>query len=453
MPEILAGSDLNTLIIALAIALSLFVLAGVFYYILRRLAHGAAAKTGTALDNMLLEALEWPVFFALVLAGAYFAIVYLPIEESLDAEIRRGFHVAFVLLAAYSGGALIDAMLRWFKLEITCKTHTALDDYIVAFLRTASPLLLALIAILICLGQYGIETGSISGWLLTHGMRIGIISAVGVAMLLTIDVAGSRAITAIVTRGATAEPEEEVKKRVDTLARVLITAAQIFILTIATFIILTELNIDIAPVLAGAGVVGIAIGFGAQSMVKDMIAGFFVVMENQYRVGDVVKIADISGLVEEINLRRTVLRDLDGVVHVVPNGEVKVASNYTKGLSRVNLDISVSYDTDLDHAIAVINKVCADMTKEPEWCSLIIRTPQTLRVEKLGASGIDLKVTGDTKPMRQWDVTGELRKRIKKAFEQEGIEIPYPHTKVIFGNSPFPQPPAAEKRSGKDGRE
>jgi small-conductance mechanosensitive channel len=169
-------------------------------------------------------------------------------------------------------------------------------------------------------------------------------------------------------------------------------------------------------VLAGAGVVGIALGFGAQSLVKDIIAGLFVIMENQYRVGDVVKVADVAGLVEAINLRRMVLRDLDGVVHVVPNGEIRVASNFTKEWSRVNLNISVAYGTDLDRAIAVINRVCQEMAAEPDWAPIILKTPQVLRVDNLGDSGIELKVLGDTKPMRQWDVMGEIRKRVKKAL-------------------------------------
>jgi small conductance mechanosensitive channel len=178
-----------------------------------------------------------------------------------------------------------------------------------------------------------------------------------------------------------------------------------------------------------------------------VIAGVFIIMENQYRVGDVVKIADISGLVEQINLRRTMLRDLDGIVHVVPNGEIRVASNFTKEWSRVNLNISVSYETDLDRAIAVINRVCQEMAEEPEWAPLIVKTPQVLRVDNLGNSGIELKILGDTKPIRQWDVMGEIRKRVKKAFDEEGIEIPWPHTKVFFGN-PIPPQPEAMKQKG-----
>ena len=204
----------------------------------------------------------------------------------------------------------------------------------------------------------------------------------------------------------------------------------------AAFMVLSELEIEIAPILAGVGVAGLAIGFGAQSLVKDLLAGLFIIMENQYRVGDVVKIADVAGLVEDINLRRTVLRDLDGIVHVVPNGEIRVASNFTKEWSRVNLNVSVAYGEDLDRVIPVINRVGKELAEDPEWAPLILKPPQVLRVDNLGESGVDIKILGDTKPIRQWDVMGELRKRLKKAFDEEGIEIPWPHTKVYFGNLP-----------------
>ncbi|MDO8578526.1 MAG: mechanosensitive ion channel family protein, partial [Dehalococcoidales bacterium] len=152
--------------------------------------------------------------------------------------------------------------------------------------------------------------------------------------------------------------------------------------------------------------------------------------------GDWVKIADVDGTVEEINLRRTILRNLDGVTHVVPNGEIRIASNYTKRWARVNLNISVAYDTDLEKAMAVINQVGKELAEDPAWRSAVISPPKALRVDKLGDSGIDIKIMGETKPARQWDVAGELRLRLKKAFDKEGIEIPWPHTKVYFGNMP-----------------
>jgi small-conductance mechanosensitive channel len=440
-----ASISMRDILYVLAIALPVFVFAGIFYFILRGIARRIAARTTTVLDNMLIESLEWPIFAGIVLSGMYFAVLHLPWKESIHFEIGRAFHTVFILLAAYGGIALLDSLYRWFKLEVASKTQTALDDWIVGALRIITPILIILIAILAVLGLFNVDTGAVKDWLVVHGTRIGLILVLSVAALLILGFTGAKGIRAFVARGATGQPEEEVKKRADTLSRVLITAGQVFIIVIAAFIVLSELGINIGPILAGAGVVGIAIGFGAQSLVKDIIAGVFIIMENQYRVGDVVKIADISGLVEQINLRRTILRDLDGIVHSVPNGEIRVASNFTKEWSRVNLNISVSYGTDLDRAIAVINRVCQEMAKEPEWAPIIIKTPQVLRVDNLGDSGIDLKILGDTKPIRQWDVMGEIRKRVKKTFDEEGIEIPWPHTKVFFGN-PIPAQPEAMER-------
>jgi small-conductance mechanosensitive channel len=218
----------------------------------------------------------------------------------------------------------------------------------------------------------------------------------------------------------------------------------VVIIVIAAFMVLAELNINITPLLAGFGILGVAIGFGAQYLIRDLIGGLFVIMEDQYNIGDVVKISGIAGVVEDINLRRTVLRDLDGIVHFVPNGESGIASNYTREWSRVNLDIEVAYGTDLDHAIAVINHVCTEMAQEPYWKDAIIKTPEVLRVNKLGSSGIEIKIIGDTKPIRQWETMGEIRKRVKKAFDEDGIEIPWPHTKVYFGKE---QPGGGRKRA------
>jgi len=215
-----------------------------------------------------------------------------------------------------------------------------------------------------------------------------------------------------------------------------VSTGAVLIIVAAAFMILAEIGINITPVVAGFGIAGIAIGFGAQSVVKDLIAGLFILLENQYSVGDVVRIADISGLVEEINLRRTILRDLDGVVHVVPNGEIRVASNFTQEWSRVNMNVSVGYGEDLDHVIEVLNRIGKEMAAEPYWGELIIGAPQVLRVDAFEDSGIAIKILGETKPIRQWDVMGELRRRIKKVFDEEGIEIPWPHTKVYFGSPP-----------------
>jgi small-conductance mechanosensitive channel len=161
------------------------------------------------------------------------------------------------------------------------------------------------------------------------------------------------------------------------------------------------------------------------------VSGFFILMENQYGIDDVVTVAGVSGQVQEVNLRRTVLRDLDGTLHSVPNGEIRVASNLTRAWSRVNLNVSVAYGEDLDKVIDVINRVGKALAEDADFAPLIITAPQVLRVDGFGESGVEIKILGDTKPIRQWDVMGELRKRLKKAFDEEGIEIPFPHRVIV----------------------
>ena len=280
------------------------------------------------------------------------------------------------------------------------------------------------------------NTYSVIDWLGTHGIRVLVIVIVAVVLYFLLRHIIPRVVERSMTRQAKRQPKGEVKRRASTLSAALVKTGIIIIAIFAIFTILPEFGVNIAAALTGLGIIGIAVGFGAQSLIRDLVAGIFILLEDQYRVGDVVNVAGIAGLVERIGLRRTILRDLDGVVHSIPNGEIKVASNLTKEYSRVNLNISVGYGEDLDHVIEVTNRVCKEMTEDPKWKADFVSTPKVLRVDNLGDSGIDIKILGDTKTMRQWDVTGELRLRIKKAFDREGIEIPWPHTKVYFGNSP-----------------
>lgn len=281
-----------------------------------------------------------------------------------------------------------------------------------------------------------ITTDKIKQWFVDHGVRIVIILVVGIALWFILRQTLPPLMARTVGRPQKGESREGVRKRATTLQGVFMGLGRIIIILLVVFMILSELTVPIGPILAGFGVVGIAVGFGAQYLIRDVIAGIFILMENQYRVGDFAKIADVSGVVEEINLRKTVLRDLDGIVHHVPNGEIRVASNYSRHFSRVNMNISVSYDTDLDFAIKVINRVCQEMASEDKWGKVLRTVPQVVRVDNLGDSGIDIKILGDVKPLEQWNVMGELRLRLKNEFDKEGIEIPWPHTKVYFGNKP-----------------
>ena len=277
-------------------------------------------------------------------------------------------------------------------------------------------------------------------WMIDHGIRILIIVAVGAVLWFALNKFLPPIVRRSVARTKYKESKEGIEKRTNTLLSIFKGAGRVFIVIIGIMMILSEVGVPVAPVLAGFGIVGIAIGFGAQYLIRDLIAGTFIILENQYRVGDVARVADIAGLVEEVTLRKTVLRDLDGIVHHVPNGEIRVASNFTRHFARVNLDVSVAYSTDLDHAISVINRVGKELAEDEKWRNVIKSPPQVLRVDNLGDSGIDIKILGDVKPMQQWAVMGELRLRLKKAFDAEGIEIPWPHTKVYFGN-PLPDFP------------
>lgn len=273
-----------------------------------------------------------------------------------------------------------------------------------------------------------------TNWFTEHGIPILIVLVASFIGYQVLKVIIHRAMHRIVSaRGKKRRAKEELEKRSDTLTGYISTAVGAMVLVIAIFMILSEVGVDIAPLIAGAGVVGIAIGFGAQSLIKDYLNGLFIIIEDQYNKGDVAKIAGIAGLVESVSLRRTVLRDLDGIVHSIPNGQITTTSNYTRDWARVNLNVSVGYNEDLDHVMAVIDRVGQEMADDEYYGKLIKTPPKSLRVNKFGDSGIDIKILGQTKPIKQWEVTGELRRRLKKAFDEEGIEIPWPHVKLYFG--------------------
>jgi len=347
---------------------------------------------------------------------------------------------AFVLISLFFlegriRGSLLKAVSEERRKEVDRSTTIAIRT-----IEGIASVIVIVALVAVVLSREGIHAmvtpETVERWTLEHGTGILLIFVIGVVLWMLLKRFLPPIVRRYTARPVRGESREGMRKRADTLIGVFMGAGRVIIIIIAAFMILSELDINIAPILAGFGIAGIAVGFGAQYLIRDLIAGIFILIENQYRVGDVAKIADIAGLVEQVNLRKTVLRDLDGIVHHVPNGEIRVASNYSRHFARVNLNVPVSYGTDLDFAISVINRVCQEMAAEERWSKVIRSVPQVLRVDKLGDSGIDIKILGDVKPLEQWNVTGELRLRIKRAFDAEGIEIPWPHVKVYFGNEP-----------------
>lgn len=223
-------------------------------------------------------------------------------------------------------------------------------------------------------------------------------------------------------------PRPEVSARVTqrslTLTTILRSTLRTVILFAATLSLLSAVGINITPILASAGVVGLAVGFGAQSLVKDVITGFFILLEDQYGVGDVVNIDGKSGLVERMNLRITQLRNLSGELITIPNGQVSVVSNLSKEWARAVLEIGVAYDADIDHVLAVM--VDAGTQLRQDWPDKVLDAPEVNGIQSFGDSSIQLRVIMKTAPLKQWEVASEWRRRIKFAFDREGIAIPYP---------------------------
>jgi len=229
------------------------------------------------------------------------------------------------------------------------------------------------------------------------------------------------------TERSIAQPE--IQKRVDTLESIVVSVIRLSVVGLAALLLLAIF--DLGPVIAGLGLVIAAFAFAGQDIVKDYLMGFLIILENQYYKGDVVTIDGTTGTVEELALRRTTLRDLDGAVHVVSNGLVRQATNRTRLFARVNVGVQVAYGTDMDRAIATIDRVGRELAADPAWADRVLEPPATLRVDELADSGITIKVVGMVRAGEQWAVTGEFRKRILAAFAGEGIEIPFPHRVVI----------------------
>lgn len=222
------------------------------------------------------------------------------------------------------------------------------------------------------------------------------------------------------------------ERRIKTLTGLLTTVVRISIWAVVLVTSLTELGLNIGPILAGAGIAGLAVGFGAQNLVRDIIAGFFFIMENQVRVGDVAIINGTGGLVESISFRTISLRDLRGVVHIFPHGAVSTVSNMSKGWSAYVLDMGIAYKENPDEAIQVMREVFAGMRGDPEFASRILEDIEIFGVDSFGDSAVVVKMRIKTVPLQQWSVGREFNRRLKHAFDARGIEIPFPHRTVYF---------------------
>jgi small conductance mechanosensitive channel len=229
------------------------------------------------------------------------------------------------------------------------------------------------------------------------------------------------------------DPEHisELEKRAATISRILRQVSAVLVWSVTAMLVLAELGVDLKPILAGAGILGLAVGFGAQSLVKDVITGFFILLENQLRVGDTVTAAGFTGVVEAVNLRTTILRDVEGKAYIIPNSSITVVTNATRDWSRALLDVGVAYKEDTDRCLAVLREVGSNLEKDPAFARRIIAPFEYPGVEAFGSSAVVLRMVAKTLPQDGAVVLRELRRRVKKAFDEAGIEIPLPHVKLV----------------------
>ncbi len=230
----------------------------------------------------------------------------------------------------------------------------------------------------------------------------------------------------------------EIEKRVQTVGNLLKKVIFVSIWLVAAMMVIKELGFDVKPILAGAGIIGLAVSFGAQNLVRDIISGLFIIIENQIRVGDVAIINGTGGLVEAINLRTTVLRGLDGTVHIFPNGTINTLSNMTHEYSYYVFDIGVAYKEDVDRVMEILKEIGNEIMQDEYYRSLIIEPLEIWGVDKFADSAVIIKARIKTLPIKQWEVGREINRRIKKRFDEEGIEIPFPHHSLYAGEASKP---------------
>ncbi|HEV8115372.1 MAG TPA: mechanosensitive ion channel family protein [Acidimicrobiales bacterium] len=296
-----------------------------------------------------------------------------------------------------------------------------------ADLFLAKPTKIALIVIL----------AMVATWLLRRGIRrftrgLKSVTAEGAANV------GDRSPGALLRTGG--RTSARTVQRAETIGTLLVSAAGFMVWGMAGLMVLGELGVNLGPLVAGAGIAGIALGFGAQNLVRDFFSGFFILIEDQYGVGDVIDVGPATGTVEGISLRATRLRDVEGNVWHIPNGEIARVANKSQEWSRALLDIQVSYQTPTDDAVRVIERVAEGLHDDPEWSACILSTPEVWGVEELAADGVTIRLVVQTQPLTQWKVARELRARIKKEFDAEGIEIPFPQRTIWHRNEEDREP-------------
>ncbi|MCI0484184.1 MAG: mechanosensitive ion channel family protein [candidate division NC10 bacterium] len=284
-------------------------------------------------------------------------------------------------------------------------------------------------------------------------LRIGLVVVAGYVGARFLRVALDRLESVLITEGERTEMVPgTTRQRVATLIGLIRTITLVVLWALVAIVSLDQIGLNVTPILAGAGIIGLAVGFGAQNLVRDVISGFFMVLEDQVRVGDVAIVNGTGGLVEAITFRTTILRDLSGVVHVFENGTINTLANMTKEWSGYLMDIGVAYKEDTDRVITVMRRVAEELRQDPVLGPMILEPIEIFGVDNFADSAVIIKARLKTRPIRQWDVGREYRRRLKKAFDAEGIEIPFPQRSILVGEASKPLPVVLAQAAAGSGR-
>ncbi len=377
-------------------------------------------RTQTPVDDKILAVIEYPLLLILMLGVLTLFFSFVPLPLSFREAGKSAFLTGMIVVAVVLAARLSLLFVEWLEERYEFARNLG------APLRPLLKVLFGIVGVGVVIASL-IASGGVDRkvasflltWCVTSGLRIVLVVA-----LFFIGLHGTRLLTGRLCRLLQGFfPSIERRKRAQTLSSIVQSVATTFLLVVSVILVLRELGVEIAPLLATAGIGGLALGFGAQNLVRDVISGFFILLEDQIRVGDVVRIGDKGGYVESVGLRIITLRDFDGSVHVIPNGTIGAVTNMTKGFSYYQMNIRVSYREDLDKVTVVLKEVGAEMRHDPEFAPDILEDLEVVGVDDFVDSTVVLKVQIKTQPVKQWRVGRELRWRIKKAFDAHGVEL------------------------------
>jgi moderate conductance mechanosensitive channel len=396
-------------------------LAGVILrFFLGRYLHKWAAKTENKLDDCIVAYLENVITPLVLVSILYWLSGFLPLSAKTAAGLQKALLILGILLVAYYSAKLAGSLLALLA--------DKQDDrqMILKPFGTLANVIFALIAVALSLRTLNVDFTN-------EGVRliriVGII--VGAYVVIKITAIAVAQFEHLV-QGVNSPIGSETQKRAKTIGKIINNAANVIVLGVSAMMILSEFGMNIAPIITGAGIVGLAVGFGAQNLVRDVISGFFLILEDQLRVGDIAKINGVGGAVEAIRLRTTTLRDVQGTVHIFPNGGINSVANMTKEFSYSVIDVGVAYKERVDDVMELLEQIGAELQADPKFAPMILAPLEILGIDDLAESQVKIKIRIKTLPLQQWAIGRELRRRIKNTFDGNKIELPFPHLSVYI---------------------